>query len=334
MRCVNCDAEIPDNEKFCPQCGVPVGVVERCPHCDAALLPGEQFCGECGKPVATLGAPAEGSLPAQPGVAPTTKKKRPGWFWPVVVIGGLLLLGCLVVCAISTVPSLLATPTPVSTPTATATATPPPLPTATATATPTPGPTPTPTPSLEKGNLFFEERFTTESDGWELGEVGEAYYEFVDGKYSIQVNKEQWMAWDTVDEEYGDFVVEVETTLVEGNKYNASGIFFRFLDSDNFYSLNINGNEKLTIGKEVDGEWVDIIDWVNTPALRPQGEPNRIRLMAYGSTFWLYINELYVTEFTDTSFEAGMIAINVTAYDEQPARATFDDLLVWDVEAK
>ena len=237
-------------------------------------------------------------------------------------------------CAISTEPALLATPTPVPTPTATATATPPPPPTATPTLTPTPGPTPTPTPVLEKGNLFFEERFTTENDQWELGEVGEAYYEFVDGKYSIQVNKEQWMAWDTLDEEYGNFIIEVETTLVEGNKYNASGIFFRFVDGDNFYSLNINGNEKLTIGKEVDGEWADIIDWVNTPALRPQGEPNRIRLIAYGSTFWLYINELYVTEFTDTSFESGQIAINVTAYDEQPARATFDDLLVWDVEVK
>ena len=79
MRCSNCDAAIPEEEQFCPQCGVPVGVVAKCPHCGAAMLPGEQFCGECGQKV--------------PDQAPSPKAGRPVWFWVLIALGGAVLLG-------------------------------------------------------------------------------------------------------------------------------------------------------------------------------------------------------------------------------------------------
>ena len=319
MRCANCDAGIPDGEQFCPQCGVPVGSVARCLHCGAALLPGERFCGECGREVSPI-APLSRRA--------ALRRKRPVWFWALIVLAGVILIGCLVVCAAVAVPAMLATPTPVPTSTHT------PMPTATPTLTPTPGPTPTPTPSLQTGMLLFEEDFAVLGEDWEIGDTGDVAYALDGQKYSIQVNKENWMAWQSTGEEFGDFIVQFETTLVDGDKFNSSGIFFRYQDNDNFYSLDINGNGKYAVGKEVDGEWIQIVDWTSSAALRGAGEMNVIRLVAYGNTFWLTVNDQFVEEFTDTFFNSGEIAVHVTAYDSQPVRATFDNLSIWDVELR
>ncbi|HKO71064.1 MAG TPA: hypothetical protein VJV58_09055, partial [Bradyrhizobium sp.] len=50
--CFECRAEVPENSRFCPQCGVAQALVCACGHLSA---PGSRFCAECGT---KLGAPA------------------------------------------------------------------------------------------------------------------------------------------------------------------------------------------------------------------------------------------------------------------------------------
>src|SRR6266481_6198437 len=46
MQCMNCAAEVPEQQKFCGQCGA--AVVRRCPACGAANPATNKFCGDCG----------------------------------------------------------------------------------------------------------------------------------------------------------------------------------------------------------------------------------------------------------------------------------------------
>ena len=48
-RCVSCDALIPIDSRFCPQCGCSNS--ERVCSCGRTLAPGMKFCPECGKKV-------------------------------------------------------------------------------------------------------------------------------------------------------------------------------------------------------------------------------------------------------------------------------------------
>ena len=314
MRCTNCETEIPAGEKFCPQCGVPVGTVEKCPHCGAALLPGERFCGECGREV-TTDPGAEFGLPS---TAAPDGKQRPWWVWVVIGLIGLILIGCVAICGVVAIPVLLATPTPTLTP----------FPTV------TPTPTPVPTPSIRAGTLLLEEDFTSPGDVWGISKEEDIEYKLDGAKYSIEVNKENWIAWNTLEEDLDDFIIQFETTLVDGEMFNASGLFFRYQDKDNFYSVELNGNAKYTIGKEIDGEWSDIVDWTASAAISALGEVNVVRLVVYGNTFALYINDQFVDEFTDTTFLSGDVALHVTAYDTPPVRATFDNLQIWEIEPR
>jgi membrane protease subunit (stomatin/prohibitin family) len=49
--CPNCEAPLPANVKFCPECGAPVKQAKHCTQCGASLTPGVKFCPECGAKV-------------------------------------------------------------------------------------------------------------------------------------------------------------------------------------------------------------------------------------------------------------------------------------------
>ncbi|MGI5827753.1 MAG: zinc ribbon domain-containing protein [Patescibacteria group bacterium] len=50
--CPKCEAPLPANVKFCPECGANVKQKNVCAKCGAKLAPKAKFCGECGTKVA------------------------------------------------------------------------------------------------------------------------------------------------------------------------------------------------------------------------------------------------------------------------------------------
>lgn len=65
MQCPQCQADNPDQAKFCLECGARLQAV--CPQCGAALPPQAKFCFECGAKIgAPPAAPAPAPVPAGP----------------------------------------------------------------------------------------------------------------------------------------------------------------------------------------------------------------------------------------------------------------------------
>jgi membrane protease subunit (stomatin/prohibitin family) len=48
IACPNCQAKIPANSKFCPECGKPVAQTIECPQCHTQNPAGAKFCSNCG----------------------------------------------------------------------------------------------------------------------------------------------------------------------------------------------------------------------------------------------------------------------------------------------
>jgi class 3 adenylate cyclase/tetratricopeptide (TPR) repeat protein len=55
MRCANCNANNPDEGKFCLECGAPL--MRKCARCGASNPPAAKFCGECGNRLSPANAP-------------------------------------------------------------------------------------------------------------------------------------------------------------------------------------------------------------------------------------------------------------------------------------
>ncbi len=50
MKCPGCQGDLPPDARFCPKCGLSLGVV--CQHCNTTNTPGDAFCKSCGQPLA------------------------------------------------------------------------------------------------------------------------------------------------------------------------------------------------------------------------------------------------------------------------------------------
>lgn len=46
--CPQCEAPMPSNAKFCPECGAQLKAKTECPNCGEKFTPGAKFCPECG----------------------------------------------------------------------------------------------------------------------------------------------------------------------------------------------------------------------------------------------------------------------------------------------
>src|SRR5919112_3808043 len=50
MECLSCRADLPEDSRFCDECGTPMPV--SCPSCAASNRPGAKFCAKCGSKLA------------------------------------------------------------------------------------------------------------------------------------------------------------------------------------------------------------------------------------------------------------------------------------------
>ncbi len=64
MRCPQCQSEVPEGKKFCPECGAKL--MTPCPQCGTPVPPGVKFCPECGARLVT--ACPQCGAPVPPGV--------------------------------------------------------------------------------------------------------------------------------------------------------------------------------------------------------------------------------------------------------------------------
>src|SRR4029453_8096946 len=70
MHCTNCAAEVPEQRKFCGQCGA--AVVRRCLVCGAANPAPNKFCGDCGT---RLRVESSAVVPAAPDSRPIERRQ-------------------------------------------------------------------------------------------------------------------------------------------------------------------------------------------------------------------------------------------------------------------
>jgi class 3 adenylate cyclase len=67
MECLSCKADIPEGNRFCEACGVPVPI--RCLSCGAPARSGARFCGRCGAALTSAASPNDATQTQAPPAA-------------------------------------------------------------------------------------------------------------------------------------------------------------------------------------------------------------------------------------------------------------------------
>ena len=133
------------------------------------------------------------------------------------------------------------------------------------------------------------------------------------------------------DKSYGDFALEVDVTQRAGAAESSYGVMFRVQDGQQFYRFDITGNGLFIVERHnSDGTWTRLLpDWTPTSALN-QGlnVSNRLKVLAAGPTFTFYVNDVLLTQVTDTTYGSGAVGLDAGTFGGGNLQVSFDNFSV------
>ena len=228
------------------------------------------------------------------------------------------------------------TPTPTATPTPSPTHTPTPPPTftstPTATATNTPTATPTATPVPQPGDVVLSDAFNDNDNGWDTFGDALASVKIADGALAFQIKTKEVFYNTYPKGRFVDVDLTFETTFAEGVGGNTMyGAMCRKESESNFYLFVLTGDGYYTVVKYVADEWLEIVDWTRSSAIRTgKGAINAIRIICSGDTLQLTVNDRVLVTKQDTKFKRGTIGLVVGTFDGSSPNSTisFDNLII------
>jgi hypothetical protein len=153
-----------------------------------------------------------------------------------------------------------------------------------------------------------------------------------DGRLLIEVDAANIMQFATLREPiFSDFTLEVDATLLEGPLDTTYGVLFRMQNPSQFYRYEVTGDGLYMIERRnSDGSWSRLSqDWVESPAIRQGvGVTNRLQIVAVGTNFAFYVNDVLLKQVQDTSYSQGNLALDAGTFGQPGARVAFTNLIV------
>ena len=182
--------------------------------------------------------------------------------------------------------------------------------------------------------LPYADDFSTPEGGWKTASDEAIKIGVQDGALHFTIDDLDTIAWSTPrDKRFGDFVLDVDATQVNGPDDNTYGVVFRFQDDRNFYRLDISGDGYYAVFKRKDGVWSKVQDYLETPAVKQGNATNHLQVIAKGNQFTFNVNGETVKTFNDSDFPNGGIGVTAgTLFDNAGVRVAFDNLAVSEVK--
>ncbi|GAI19215.1 unnamed protein product, partial [marine sediment metagenome] len=128
---------------------------------------------------------------------------------------------------------------------------------------------------------------------------------------------------------FSDFVLEVDTKLVDGTDDNWHGVVCRFQDIGNYYAFGISADGYYQIARFVDGQQL-VIEPISYSTHINQGwdVTNFIHIKCVGNRLSLAVNGHTLANVTDNSFSGGEIGFLATSLAGSFSEIAFDNLVV------
>jgi 3-keto-disaccharide hydrolase/zinc-ribbon domain len=284
----------------------------QCPNCGAFITAEDLFCGECGRPLSAAEPP--GALEAKdlptteletPLRAPSPAPKAPPLrrkplLLPALLLAGIALL-LICVCGAGVYVWLRSDGQP---------------------------PEVLATPSVP----LYQDDFGDPSSGWDVFDEDDTLAEYANGEYRLGVYQDNYMAWGnpTPGQEFTDFQVEVDARQAEGPLDNNFGLLIHYqTDDQDFYWFEISGDGYYSVDMRQAGQWSTLVDWSTSDAINQGvGATNHLKVVCAGNHFSFYVNDILLTEMSDSAFSSGNIGLAVGTFDEPGVVVSFDNIRV------
>jgi hypothetical protein len=185
-------------------------------------------------------------------------------------------------------------------------------------------------PPVESGSVLFQDDFSRTASGWDRYSDDTYHTDYKDGGYRIAVFTTETNVWTRPHLDFGDTLVQVMATKLNGPDDNVFGVLCRYQDARNFYFFLMSSDGYYGIGIYLDGEEILLSDEAMLPSeLINQGEAtNHIRADCVGEELSLYINGALVAQAIATDWTRGDVGLIAGTYDKPGTDILFESFSV------
>jgi len=213
--------------------------------------------------------------------------------------------------ACSTISSFVATPTPAPT------------------NTPFPTSTPLPTATPVSAVLFEDGEFTNSCF---IGGTDTVDRFVEDGQFKMVIKEPSLVAWtECTQDQFTDFVFEVDATQLSGPDNNVYGMIFRFNpDVNEFYVFAISGDGYYVVALDgPDRSEPDLlIEWAQTDKINLGNATNHLKVEAVGNGISYYINGTFLGTIENDQLSSGTVGTFVGSVDDGGVLIGYDNMKV------
>jgi len=178
---------------------------------------------------------------------------------------------------------------------------------------------------VESLPVTIEETFPVDCDDWRWeGQAGRI--DNLDGALHFTVNTPEQRLMQQLPCDLGRFVLDVEITphaaYTEGYY---QGVALRYADDDNFFAVDLRADGYIRFVKVVEGVWETVHGWRRATGYEP-GASNRLRIVAPGNRFIVYLNGHRLLSVREVSFRKGDVALLAGTTTGRGHSVSFDNL--------
>ncbi len=178
--------------------------------------------------------------------------------------------------------------------------------------------------------VLFSDNFSQDTGDWDVyaDADGQAFYE---GGWLHVINYTiaSIDSASMLNRYFSDFVLEVDTKLVDGTDDNWHGVICRYQDIGNYYAFGISADGFYQIARFVDFNQV-LLEPISPSSYVNQGWDvvNSLRIECNGNRLILTVNGYTLASVTDSTFSGGEIGFLATSLSGTFTEVAFDNLVI------
>ena len=185
-------------------------------------------------------------------------------------------------------------------------------------------------PPVESGSVVYQDDFSRTASGWDRYSDDTYLTDYERGGYRITIFTSETNVWARPHLEFGDTLVQVLATKLNGPDDNVFGVLCRYQDALNFYFFLMSSDGYYGIGIYQDGEEILLSNDAMLPSdVINQGEAtNHIRADCVGEELSLYINGVLVAQASATDWTRGDVGLIAGTYEIPGTDILFENFSV------
>ena len=183
------------------------------------------------------------------------------------------------------------------------------------------------TTSGASGDVLFADDFSNPFSGWSRYTDNDYTTDYTDGRYWFYISAPNIVVYGRPQLNFTDVTIEVDATK-SSEPAGTYGVICRYVDSDNYYVLQVTDTGSYAIYKLKGGQWEALAEFGQSAAIQTGAATNHLRADCVGDTLALYVNDEKVAEAQDSDFASGDVALMAGSYDTPGVEILFDDFVV------